>query len=303
MLVPSRVSTLTITNPEPSDASTYICSVNGTSEAITLELKVDGMNRNYTTDVSIADNITTNADTTDGQQTTSTTIDTFSNNGTLQLNVIILGSSTAILAGVLVIIVIAMCCLMRHIRTRSTKLNIEARSNLVYDYITVSVFDHNVQPDESITASRMDDITTDTGKDESDPAVERNYDEINDHHEMIRHNLPDHVEHGVTVDSGAYGMTTDGISISEKDVVYGVGTEMNQEENEANYCVATDGIDTVTMERNTAYDVADTIMDNNEAYGAAIDGIGVDTMEKNIAYGAVLNLDDSAGDTECYGGR
>ena len=109
----------------------------------------------------------------------------------------------------------------------------------------------------------------------------------------------------MTVDSGVYGMTADGISISEKGVVYGVGTdtiEMNQEENEANYCVATDGIDTVTMERNTTYDVADTIMDNNEAYGTAIDGIGVDTMEKNIAYGAVLNLDDSAGGADAICG-
>ena len=42
VLVPSRVSKLTITNPEPSDAGTYTCSVMGTSEAVTLELQVNG---------------------------------------------------------------------------------------------------------------------------------------------------------------------------------------------------------------------------------------------------------------------
>ena len=41
-LVPSRVSTLTITNPEPSDAGTYTCSVMGTTEAVTMELTVNG---------------------------------------------------------------------------------------------------------------------------------------------------------------------------------------------------------------------------------------------------------------------
>ena len=42
VLVPSRVSTLTITNPEPSDAGTYTCSVMDTSEAVILELQVNG---------------------------------------------------------------------------------------------------------------------------------------------------------------------------------------------------------------------------------------------------------------------
>ena len=40
-LVPSRVSTLTITNPEPSDAGTYTCTVMGTTEAVTIELTVN----------------------------------------------------------------------------------------------------------------------------------------------------------------------------------------------------------------------------------------------------------------------
>ena len=41
-LVPSRVSMLTITNPEPSDAGTYTCSVVDTTEAVTMELAVNG---------------------------------------------------------------------------------------------------------------------------------------------------------------------------------------------------------------------------------------------------------------------
>ena len=41
-LVPFRVSMLTITNPEPSDAGMYTCSVMGTTEAVTMELTVNG---------------------------------------------------------------------------------------------------------------------------------------------------------------------------------------------------------------------------------------------------------------------
>ena len=41
-LVPSRVSTLIITNPEPSDAGTYTCTVVGTTAAVTMELTVNG---------------------------------------------------------------------------------------------------------------------------------------------------------------------------------------------------------------------------------------------------------------------
>ncbi len=41
-LVPSRVSMLTITNPEPSDAGTYMCRVMDSAEAVTMELMVNG---------------------------------------------------------------------------------------------------------------------------------------------------------------------------------------------------------------------------------------------------------------------
>ncbi len=42
VLVPSRVSMLTITNPEPSDAGTYTCRAINTTEAVTMELIVNG---------------------------------------------------------------------------------------------------------------------------------------------------------------------------------------------------------------------------------------------------------------------
>ena len=42
VVVPSRVSTLIITNPEPSDAGTYTCTVMDTNEAVTMELTVNG---------------------------------------------------------------------------------------------------------------------------------------------------------------------------------------------------------------------------------------------------------------------
>ena len=41
-VVPSRVSMLIITNPEPSDAGTYTCTVMGTSKMVTMELTVNG---------------------------------------------------------------------------------------------------------------------------------------------------------------------------------------------------------------------------------------------------------------------
>ena len=41
-LVPSRVSTLIISNPEPADAGTYTCRVMGTAESISIQLVVNG---------------------------------------------------------------------------------------------------------------------------------------------------------------------------------------------------------------------------------------------------------------------
>lgn len=51
VLVPSRVSTLTITNPEPSDAGTYTCMVMETNEAVTTELIVNASQSTTTSKV------------------------------------------------------------------------------------------------------------------------------------------------------------------------------------------------------------------------------------------------------------
>ena len=41
-LVPARVSTLVISNPEPADAGSYTCRVMGTSQVVAIELVVNG---------------------------------------------------------------------------------------------------------------------------------------------------------------------------------------------------------------------------------------------------------------------
>ena len=41
-LIPSRVSTLVISNPEPADAGTYTCRVMGTSQVVAIQLVVNG---------------------------------------------------------------------------------------------------------------------------------------------------------------------------------------------------------------------------------------------------------------------
>ena len=278
MLVPSRVSTLTITNPNSSDAGTYTCRVIGTSEVITIELIVNGR--------------------------------TSTRSGILQLIII------TILTGLLIITIPAAMYGL-YALNKST-----SDSNPIYDYIAPPGLDpgHNGRPDED-TATRTDGVVNDVIRVDL-TIVERNYDELNDNLDTSAHDTINtteiNVEHGVTVDSemnAACGLTTDGINNNSEKIsaTYGVHTDgtdtevydhfttdadmTDKNETEAD-CVATDGID--TMERNIAYDVADTIMENNEAYGAAIDGIGIDTMERNIAYGAVLNQDqdDSAGDAD-----
>ena len=51
-LVPSRVSTLVISNPEPSDAGTYTCRVLDVINAVvTVDLLVDGLRGIETTDI------------------------------------------------------------------------------------------------------------------------------------------------------------------------------------------------------------------------------------------------------------
>ena len=128
LLVPSRVSTLTITNPEPSDAGTYTCSVMGTSEAVTIELDTNILTTDLdinTTDVNSVDVNSTDCPHTEKIFTTSLTHNV---NGTPQPIVIILGSTTALMMGLLFITAIALCYVAMHTRA---KLKSDAKSNPV----------------------------------------------------------------------------------------------------------------------------------------------------------------------------
>ena len=265
VLVPSRVSTLTITNPEPSDAGTYTCNVMGTSEVVTIELIVNGTKRIDTTDVNTTDvkvtNINTNTTDSDhavatelvvsGSSTSDTTVtgeSTTNASSPTLLIYIVVGSMIAVMFGLLTTAALTTisCCLIKHAKNKSHRMPDDSDVNPMYDYPD-SVYHHGVQSDdcELRTASRMG------GSLERNAAIAEN--DIN---------------------------TTEKAVITDTNVAYGV---------------ANNGMN-ASMETNMAYGVADTIMDNNEAYGAAIDGVGIDTMNRNIAYGAVITVhDDTAG--------
>ena len=148
-LVPSRVSTLTITNPEPSDAGTYSCSVNGTTEVVTMELRVNGTNR--------IDNVDTT---------------------TLQPIVVILSSLTATLTGLLTITVIAMFSCLVHARNKFRKSNTGDTSNpaVIYDYIqnhNHSAHHNEVQPGELVSDSAAES-SANHGMGTDDAVVKKN---------------------------------------------------------------------------------------------------------------------------------
>ena len=86
-LVPSRVSTLVISNSEPSDAGTYTCRVLGVSNAVvTIDLLVDGLR---------------------GMETTESTTANSSNNSIFPVIGAVLGSAAiiiVILAGILAVV-------------------------------------------------------------------------------------------------------------------------------------------------------------------------------------------------------
>ena len=260
VLVPSRVSTLTITNPEPSDAGTYTCSVMGTSEAVIIELQVNGTNII----------IDMHTGTTDETQTSLTI--SLSNNGTLQLTGIILGCTAAILilTGSVVIVAAEVYCHMctKKCRKNNTISGVRSNPRPAYNFITLlglkhSVHHHKGLPDayesRQLQQNHKDDLNVNT--------VERNC--VNDPLKDSLNTTEMNVDHGVATYSDvnvAYGLTTDGVN---------------------------------TLETNMASCVADTIMEENEAYGTAIDGIGVNTMERNIAYSAVITQDNSDAVVDC----
>ena len=231
VLVPSRVSTLTIINPELSDAGTYTCSVMGTNQAVMIDLQVNSSDKRETTDT------VTDINTTGGTQASSTT-SLSGDNGTLQLAGIVVGSMAAILTGLLVITAAAVCCLVykRKFYNKTEKIpntDPDPGSN-IYDYITLPRLDHGVQhrndqPEET-TATKWDDsITYDVIKDDNTVEKNRVYDEIN--YDLSTRKSDDACNintievNGVAIDSEVNGDYEVPIDILEKNKAYGVSTD------------------------------------------------------------------------------
>ena len=223
LLVPSRMSTLTIINPEPSDAGTYTCTVtNQTTAAVVINLQVNGSNKN-----SMVQNITES-----------------SSNRAHQMTVIILCSVLAILIlTVLLIIAGAEVCCHVHARKRR-KSNSHTRSHSVY-YNIIALLGlkrriHHQSNENTITCQDNDyDLRVDVVNKDS-----VFFNPIRDDLSVTEMN----VDRGVTVVSNVNGLTIDGASAAVADT-----NKLNMQENEA-YGAAIDGIAIDTMERNVAYD-------------------------------------------------
>ena len=130
-LAPSRVSTLSISNLEPSDAGDYTCSVVGTNQAVSISLVVDGAN---------------SADDVDASGSIITTTELLSSTPLLvsgtNLTAVIAGSVAAAL-GLLVILTIATVTLCTFVyknkRVYKTGTTVISDNNYVYpiyDYPT-----------------------------------------------------------------------------------------------------------------------------------------------------------------------
>ena len=244
VLVPSRVSTLTITNPEPSDAGTYTCSVNGTDQAVAIELVVNGVS-------------------TPGTTGTADTTNTSSSPSTLPTSIVVI-SLTAVIFGILTIAAlttVTIFCYLKYAKDNSQRIPNDSDINPMYDYPD-SVYHHGVQPDdcELRTANRKDGSIGRSGAD----AVANS--DINTMEKAV-----------ITDTNVAYGVVNDGMNASmETNMAYGVADTI-LEENEA-YGAAIDGIGIDTMERNIAYGAVMTVHDDT-----AGDGI-VESDDENIYY-------------------
>ena len=247
VLFPSRLSTLTISNPEPSDNGTYTCSVVGTNQAITIELVV-----------------LNNVDTTNSTNFTNTTPITTR----LDISVIIIGSVIAAL-GLLIFAAIALC-FVRCVHNRRKKHNNDSYPMNEYP-LTISGND----VDQTVVTSRETVDCTESNKADS---------VVTDGIEAMEQNKTNGVvTNGIEAmeENKAYGVITDSIGAMEENKAYGViidGIEV-MEVNKA-YGVITDGID--AMEENKAYGVITDgieVMEVNKAYGVITDGI--DAMEEN----------------------
>ena len=251
VLIPSQVSTLNITNPEPSDAGTYTCTVNGTAEAIVINVWVNG-SESIDGNMTLADINTT----TYGIQAYSTTHPKTTGHAQ-QLTGIVAGCVTATLTLTEVLLIAAVIMYYLISRRGQSKNNInnatQSSPNPVYyyDYINLELdrsIHHNDQP--GVNTAKDDDCMTNVN------TTERQ----NSNHATVMN-----VEPGTTIDSGidvAHGVVVDGLSTAlEVNMAYGV-VDTVMEENEA-YGVAIDGVGIDSIERNVAYGA---VMSNAE-YG------------------------------------
>ena len=265
VLFPSRLSTLTISNPEPSDNGTYTCSVVGTDQAITIELVV-----------------LNNADTTNSTNFTNTTPITTR----LDISVII-GSVIAAL-GLLAFAAIALC-FVGCVHNRRKKHNNDSYPMNEYP-LTISGND----VDQTVVTSRVTVDYTESNK--ADRVV-------TDVIEAVEENKANDVatdDIDAMEENKAYGVVTDGIEVMEENKANGVATDDIDvmEENKA-YGVVTNG--TEAMEENKANgEVTDDIdaMEENKAYGVVTDGI--DAMEENKANSVVTDGIEAMEENKAY---
>ena len=129
-LVPSRVSTLVISNPEPSDAGTYTCRVVGVSNAVVaIDLLVDGTE---TADIISTTRFDTHAE--------STTINS-SSNPIFPVIGAVLGSAAIIVVLIIAGILAVVVCGVIHKRRKVCTSNEDAGvPQPVYDYIDLPEF-------------------------------------------------------------------------------------------------------------------------------------------------------------------
>ena len=143
LLVPSRVSTLTIFDPEPSDTGTYTCSVMGTDQTVTVKLVVVNatVNTDTTPNLNITDTVSVGSD--------------FVTN--LNITAVSIGSVIAVI-GLLTIAAVAALCFLRCARNR--RHSRAPSNNPVYDYPTSTVpgLNDDNRSDQSATTSSVEDM-------------------------------------------------------------------------------------------------------------------------------------------------
>ena len=241
-LVPSRVSTLTITNPEPSDTGTYTCRVMGTNQAIVFNLLVTEA-INFTNTIPNGLN-----------------------------NVLIIGCTIAaiIVLACLLAVAVAVFCVLGRIGKDRKQNSSSIDSNQVYPMSLPG--DGGNHSEKGATAL----VSNDTLLIEIDEVkANEAYGVATDGIDAVEMNAA----YGVATDgidvlemNAAYGVARGGIEAMEMNAAYGVARDsIDAMEMNAAYGVDRDGTD--AMEGNVAYGVArDDIvtMEMNAAYGIYI---------------------------------